>query len=67
MSINSLINTSASDCKISLEGELSSDPARAARTAIELLEQLQGREGQASRRKVAASVLRKAAKALEGA
>ncbi|CAM3309994.1 hypothetical protein [Halomonas lysinitropha] len=65
MSINSLISTSANDCRITLEGELSSNPARAARIAIELLEQLQGMEGQASRRKVTAAILRKAAKALE--
>lgn len=66
MSIHHLISTSASDAKITLEGQLSSDPAAAARIAIELLEQLQGKEGQASRRKVAAAILRKAAKAMEG-
>lgn len=65
MSINSLINTSASDAKVSLECGLGSDPIGTARTCIDLLEALQGKEGQASRRKVAAAVLRKAAKALE--
>ncbi|MDT0499673.1 MULTISPECIES: hypothetical protein [unclassified Halomonas] len=63
--IGSLINTSAHDAKITLEGMLASRPAEAARTALDLLEALQGKEGQASRRKVAASVLRKAAKELE--
>jgi len=66
MSIRSLINTSASDCKITLEGDLRRDPANAARTAIDLLEELAGMEGQSSRRKVAGSIIRKASKALEG-
>ncbi|WFM72913.1 hypothetical protein [Halomonas sp. CKK8] len=65
MSINSLIHTSAHDAKITLEGHLQSNPTQAARLAIELLEQLKGKEGQASRRKVAAAILRKAVKAME--
>lgn len=64
--VDSLISTSASDCQISLEGILRNDPAAAGCIALALLEQLQGKEGQASRRKVAASILRKAAKMLEG-
>ncbi len=64
-SVNGLINTSVSDCRGSLEGLLRNNPVLAARTAIALLEQLQGKEGQASRRKVAAAILRKAAKVME--
>lgn len=67
MSINSLIHTSASDAKITLEGMLKSDPFYAANVALTLLQELKGKEGQASRRKVAASILRKAAKAMEEA
>lgn len=61
------ISTSVTDAKASLERCLESDPVQAARSATDLLEALQGKEGQASRRKVAAGVLRKAAKALEAA
>lgn len=64
ITVDSLISTSASDCKITLEGLVARRPALAGQYALELLEQLQGKEGQASRRKVAASILRKASKAL---
>jgi len=63
--ISNLIHTSASDAKITLERELDQDPLCAARVALDLLQELQGKEGHASRRKVAGSILRKAAKALE--
>lgn len=68
MSLKALLNTSVSDAQISLEGMLRDHPARAARTAIDLLEVLQvlrKREGASARRKMAATILRKAAKALE--
>lgn len=65
MNINSLISTSAHDAKITLEGMLQTDPFYAANVALTLLKELKGREGQASRRKVAAAILRKAAKAME--
>ena len=58
------LHTSVSDAKISLEGDLRANPPGAARDALALLEALQVREGQTSRRKVAASALRKASKAL---
>jgi len=64
--IHNLISTSVDDCKVTLEGHLRSDPAYTAHIAIQLLEQLQGMEGQASRRKVAGAILRKAVKMLEG-
>lgn len=63
--VRSLINTSVTDAKISLEGSIEHCPAAAARDAVELLEALQGREGHASRRKMAAAVARKAIKQLE--
>jgi len=66
VSIQNMISTSAEDCRITLEGELRRDPANAARTAIDLLEELWDMEGQSSRRKVAGSIIRKASKALEG-
>lgn len=62
--ISSYVHTSVSDAKISLEGVLRTNPLAAARDALALLETLQNKEGQASRRKMAASVLRKAAKSL---
>lgn len=65
MSIHHLISTSAHDAKITLEGMLDHRAAEAATLALDLLIELRGKEGQASRRKVAASILRKAAKALE--
>jgi len=65
MSLQALLNTSVSDAQISLEGMLRDHPARAARTAIDLLEVLRKREGASARRKMAATILRKAAKALE--
>lgn len=65
MSVSNLISTSVGDAKTSLERGLEHDPVKAARTAVDLLEALQGKEGQASRRKIAASALRKAAKILE--
>lgn len=64
MSISSLIHTSVSDAKISLEHLLERDPISAADSAVSLLEAIQGVEGQTARRKMAASVLRKAAKQL---
>lgn len=64
--VNSLLHTSVSDAKITLEGMLTSRPHYAATVALTLLNDLQGKEGQASRRKMAAGILRKAAKALEG-
>lgn len=63
--INSLISTSVSDCKTTLEGMVKDDAFYGASVAITLLQQLKGKEGQVSRRKVAAGVLRKAAKILE--
>lgn len=62
----SLINTSVHDAKVSLEGQVASNPYQAARQAIDLLEVIQKREGQESRRKMAAAIVRKAAKAMEG-
>lgn len=64
MSLNSLIHTSVSDAKISLEHGLAADPAGTARDALALLEQLQGNRDQTSRRKMLAGILRKAAKRL---
>lgn len=61
----SLISTSVSDAKITLEGQVASNPYYAARQAIDLLEVIQKREGQAARRKMAAAIVRKAAKAME--
>jgi len=63
--ISSLIHTSASDAKTTLERILDRDAVRAAQIALDLLQELRGQEGHASRRKAAGSVLRKAAKALE--
>ncbi|WP_275286893.1 hypothetical protein [Halomonas elongata] len=63
--IKALINTSVTDAKSSMERSLESDPAYAAHTATELLEALKSKEGQASRRKMAAAVARKAIKQLE--
>ena len=63
--ISSLINTSVTDAKISLEGGIERIPAEVARTAVALLEALKGKEVQASRRKMAAAVARKAIKELE--
>ncbi|RQW71359.1 hypothetical protein EBB56_09365 [Halomonas sp. YLB-10] len=63
--IQALINTSVTDAKISMEGGIENDPAYAAHTATELLRAIQGKEGQASRRKMAAAVARKAIKELE--
>lgn len=63
--VNSLISTSASDAQITLDGMLAHRTAEAATLALGLLIALRGKEGQASRRKVAATILRKAAKALE--
>lgn len=63
--IQGLISTSVTDAKISMEGSIESDPAYAAHTATELLKALQGQEGHASRRKMAAAVARKAIKQLE--
>lgn len=62
--ISSYVHTSVSDAKISLEGVLRTNPLAAARDALALLETLQDKDGHASRRKMAAGVLRKAAKAL---
>jgi hypothetical protein len=66
VSLNALISTSVSDAKITLEGQLASNPYYTARMAIDLLEIIQKHEGQASRRKMAAAIVRKAAKAMEG-
>lgn len=66
-SINSLVSTSVSDAKTTLEGMLGQDAFYAANVALTLLQELQGKEGQASRRKLAASILRNAAKKLEAA
>lgn len=64
MNLNSLISTSVSDAKTSLELLLARDPAGTARDALTLLEQLQGEADQTSRRKMLAGVVRKAAKKL---
>ena len=64
MNLNSLISTSVSDAKTSLELLLARDPAGTARDALTLLEQLQGEDGQTSRRKMLAGIVRKACKRL---
>lgn len=64
MSLEQLLNTSVSDLKSTLECRSNRDPAGAARDAIDLLEALQGKPNQSSRRKVAAAALRKAVKLL---
>lgn len=64
-SISSLLNTSVSDAKISLECGIDRKPGDSARIAIALLEALKGQAGQQSRRKMAASVVRKGLKILE--
>ncbi|MDF9432991.1 hypothetical protein [Chromohalobacter israelensis] len=63
--VSSLINTSVTDAASSLESGIEHRPAEVARVAVELLEALQGKEGQASRRKMAATIARKALKQLE--
>lgn len=60
----SLISTSVSDAKSSMDNLLLSDPRHAAQLATSLLERLHGAEGQAQRRQLAARTLRKAAKAI---
>lgn len=64
MNLNSLISTSVSDAKTSLELRLIKDPVGTARDALTLLEHLQGDSDQTSRRKMLAGVVRKAAKHL---
>lgn len=64
MNTTSLIHTSVSDAKSTLEGMLNNDPAYAAHVALSLLQHLKGKEGQTTRRKIAAGILRKAATAL---
>ncbi|SDO71224.1 hypothetical protein SAMN04487957_11092 [Halomonas shengliensis] len=66
MSLQALLNTSVSDAQISLEGMLAHRTAEAATLALDLLIELRGKEGQAARRKMAAAIVRKAAKAMEG-
>ncbi|MCK2185707.1 hypothetical protein [Halomonas getboli] len=62
--ITSYLHTSVSDAKISLEGHIKSSPQTSASLALVLLKHLRGSEGQKSRQKMLASVLRKSAKAL---
>lgn len=64
MEANSLMHTSVAAAKAALECALKSDAVKAAHLALALLEQLQEVDGQASRRKLAAGMLRKAATAL---
>ena len=61
-----LNGTSVDDAKGSLICTLERDPASTAREALEALVDLQGKEGHASRRKMLATILRKATKLLEG-
>lgn len=56
-----LIHTSISDAKTSLERMLDNDPDYAARVSLSLLQELKGKDGHTTRRKVAAGILRKAA------
>lgn len=58
--------TSVDDAKSSLACTLERDPAGTAQQALEALAELQGQEGQTSRRKMLATILRKATKLLEG-
>jgi len=60
--VTSLINTSAHDAGITLAGILQGNPEHAATLSLQLLERLQGAEGQASRRALALRTLRAAAK-----
>lgn len=62
--INSYLHTSVDDAKGSLEGHLRDHPKTAAEISITLLKSLKGRGSQKSRRKMLASVLRKAARAI---
>lgn len=62
--INSYLHTSVDDAKGSLEGHLRSHPQTAAEVSITLLKSLKGRDSQTSRRKMLATVLRKAARAI---
>lgn len=59
---HSLLNTSVTDAKISLTLRAQSNPADTARTAIDLLEHIQGDADQTSRRKMLAGVVRYAIK-----
>lgn len=60
--VSSLISTSAHDAGITLQGILRDNPEHAATLSLQLLERLQGQEGQASRRQAALRTLRAAAK-----
>lgn len=60
--VSSLINTSAHDAGITLQHTLQGNPEHAATLSLQLLERLQGAEGQASRRALALRTLRIAAK-----
>ncbi|SDJ89321.1 hypothetical protein [Billgrantia gudaonensis] len=62
--VSALISTSVSDARTSLSYDLQSNPIGTAHTALRLLERLKGKEGQAQRRQLAATTLRKAAKAI---
>lgn len=55
------LNTSVADARSSLELILADNPFRAAQEALALLSVLRAREGQASRRQMATTILRKAA------
>ncbi|MGM0927565.1 MAG: hypothetical protein ACQEXC_14260 [Pseudomonadota bacterium] len=59
---STLISTSAHDASITLGGILTSNPEHTAQLSLQLLERLQGAEGQASRRALALRTLRAAAK-----
>jgi hypothetical protein len=59
-----LINTSVTDARNSLALGLQNNPLRTAHTALQLLLRLTGYEGHGQRRQLAASTLRKAAKAI---
>ncbi|EHZ2651919.1 hypothetical protein K5N55_003866 [Vibrio vulnificus] len=59
-SISSLMNTSVSDAKCTLELHLKNDPAEARTLANQLLNKLSSREGHISRVRMAQAIIRKA-------
>lgn len=63
--INSMISTSVSDAQISLNCMLQSNPSQVKELAKGVLEKIEGREGQASRKKMLKAIIRKADKALK--
>ncbi|MDC5753594.1 hypothetical protein [Vibrio europaeus] len=63
--VSALISTSVSDAKISLDNVLNKDPEEAKRLAESLLKKIGTASGQASRKKMAETIIRKANKALK--